>query len=54
VLQQHADRGTGEPFTERADYAAGNEDVLGHGLLFSVERAERAAQASAQRKQVSK
>ena len=30
VLQQHADRGAGQPLAERADHAAGDEDVLGH------------------------
>ena len=30
VLQQHADRGAGQPLAQRADDAAGDEDVLGH------------------------
>src|SRR5271163_1704899 len=29
MLEQHADRGAREPFAERADDAAGDEDVLG-------------------------
>jgi hypothetical protein len=32
TLEQHADRGAGEPFAQRADDAAGNENVLGHTL----------------------
>ena len=30
VLEQHADRGAGQPLAQRADDAAGDEDVLGH------------------------
>ena len=41
MLQQHADGGGGKPFAERADHAAGNEDVFGllggecrHGVVL--------------------
>src|SRR5207302_223083 len=44
VFQQHADRGAGEALTERADDAAGNEDVLCHAVfLGGVPRAVRLA-----------
>ena len=30
LFEQHADRRAGQPFAERTDDAAGNEDVFGH------------------------
>ena len=30
LFQQHADRGAGQPLAQRADHAAGHEDVFGH------------------------
>ena len=48
LLQQHADRGAGEPFSQRADHAAGHEDMFGHGLpswLLAVRHASAGATA---------
>ena len=33
TFEQHADRGAGQPLAERADHAAGHENVLGHARL---------------------
>ena len=34
LLQQHADRGAGEPLAQRTDHAAGHENMLAHGMSF--------------------
>ena len=53
VLQQRADRGGGEPLAERADHAAGDEQVLRllaalhHGLRYPLAGRPRGAPARA-------
>ena len=45
VFEQHADRGAGQALAERADHAAGDEDVFGHEvrtLLVLLRAAETA------------
>ena len=44
MLQQHADGGAGQPFAERADHAAGDENMFGllggecrHGVVLVSE-----------------
>ncbi len=44
-FQQHADGCGGETFAERADHAAGDEDMLGHQLRFSGEKTREAHEA---------
>src|SRR5262249_16273834 len=36
LLQQHADRRTGQPLAQRADHPAGHEDVLGHRVTTPI------------------
>ena len=36
LFQQHADRGAGQSFAQRADHAAGNENMLAHGTSILV------------------
>ncbi len=46
AFQQHADTGAGQPFAERTDDAAGDENVFGHGMIHCFRIIVRPATAT--------